>query len=278
MVSEGPNKMNRRRREGFEEMFDNIMDRLHREGSSEPITIGVLGPARIKNGGRPVELEGSFESFALIGMLSARLGRETSRQAIYEALWAGLDSVAAERTLGSCLEHIRRCFGPTCKPIEAGENTLRLSVGSDVWLDAHELVAAANSSDRIRKVRAMGLYRGEPFQDFPYDGWSFLPREHLRETYVGLARDEAELTAEEGNYRRAADLYAAALDTEPFDEDLYSAAIEINIRIGDLWQAQRQTLRCRDALANIGLAPSSDFVALESQLAPLTHVMQRPSV
>lgn len=232
--------------------------------------VRVLGTTRIERAGRLLDLDGSFDSYALFCLLASRLGRPIPVAAVVRTLWAGAgDKVGYERLLTS-IARVSQCFGaePGSCPVAIEGESVRLNLSEAVWLDATELVEATKSSDTLRRMRALGLYRGEPFADFPHDSWAMLPREHLRDVYVTLAREEAERSIAEDNLLRAADLLAAALDTDPFGEELYTAAMAVNVELGRVSVAVRQARRCRNTLADLGLAPSAVFEEMERQLAP----------
>lgn len=241
---------------------------VHKSVSVPRYRIYILGPTRIERNGTPIELSTNLDVYALLSLLCSRLGRPVLRREARRFLWSGLSDEVAEEHLRETLNQLRLGFNAYSPmiPVKSDQVSLQLSLGPNLWLDAAELIDAATDEDELRRARAIALYRGEPFVDFPYDSWALLPREYLRDVFVGLARVEAEKLCKRGNSNRAADLLAATLEAEPFEEDIYREAIAVNFSIGRIETAMRQAQRCRNTLANLGLAPSEAFITLERRL------------
>lgn len=280
-------------REQFKKMFEQIMAQLdqgdgkisgdqslldgltldrgtvNRKGRRK-LSLFVLGKTRVEHGGAEVVFNGRYDTVRLLCLLASRLGRSMHIEDVKEALWPELDRDRAEVRLIEAVAHLCNMLDviPDQCPIERRNNRLKLLLGADVWLDAVELLEAASASDAEQRRCALTLYRDEPFADFPFEGWTLLPRELLRSKFVQLTRQEAMSAASDGEIERSVDLLEWAIEAEPYDEEIYCDAIAVNIELGRFSAAAKKSRECRDQLANIGLAPSEKLETLEHRLQP----------
>ncbi len=238
--------------------------------SKRKLSLFVLGKTRIEHGGTKVGFGGQYDTVRLVCLLASRLGRPMHIEDVKEALWPEIDPDRAEVRLIEAVAHLCNVLNviPDECPIDRSHNRLRLRLGDDVWLDAAELIEATGSGDSEKRRCALTLYREEPFADFPFEGWTLLPRELLRSKFVQLTRLEATAAASDGQIERSVNLLEWALEAEPYDEEIYCDAIASNIELGRFSAAVKQSRECRDQLANIGLAPSARLEALEQRLEP----------
>ncbi len=278
----------------FKSMFDRIMLKLEQNGYKEPamragsavateeldgidaangqqrLSIFVLGKTRIEHGATELGFRKQYETERVICLLASRLGRPVHVDDVKQSLWPELDTDRAEVHLIEAIAHLCDTLDVSSDecPIERKKSQLRLRLGAGVWLDAMDLIEAAGNDDSESRRCALALYRDEPFADYPFEGWTLLPRELLRSKFIHLIRLEADSAASSGQNNRAVKLLEWALEAEPYDEDLYRAAISANIELGRFGAAVSHSRACRDQLANIGLAPSVKFEVLEQGLGP----------
>ncbi len=236
----------------------------------QKLSLFVLGKTRIEHGGIEVGFGGQYDTVRLLCLLASRLGRPMHIEDVKESLWPEIDPDRAEVRLMEAVSHLCNVLDltPDQCPIDRSRSQLSLRLGEDVWLDAVELIEATGSDDSEQRRCALTMYRDEPFADFPFEGWTLLPRELLRSKFVQLTRLEATSAASDGQIERSVNLLEWALEAEPYDEEIYCDAIASNIELGRFSTAVKQSLECRDQLANIGLAPSTRFEALEQRLEP----------
>ena len=283
-------------------MFEHIMLKLEQNGCEEPairpgsafategpdgkdaangqrkLSIFVLGKTHIEYGAIELGFCAQYDTERVICLLASRLGRPVHVDDVKQSLWPDLDTDRSEVRLIEAIAHlcdILDVCSDEC-PIERRKSQLKLRLGAGVWLDAMDLIEAAGSDDDERRRCALALYRDEPFADYPFEGWTLLPRELLRSKFIHLIRLEADSATSGGQSDRAVKLLEWALEAEPYDEDLYRAAITANIELGRFGTAVAHSRACRDQLANIGLAPSVKFETLERRLEPFdTAATQR---
>jgi DNA-binding SARP family transcriptional activator len=199
----------------------------------------------------------------IVALGAAGAGRES----IASALWPDAEGDAARSALEVTLFRLRRLLGHK-SAAQLSHGVVRFD-DSLVWIDAVEFEAQADRAigeDGTVGVeaaaRALDLYRG-PFLPSDDDTPWLLPRRaRLRSRFVRLAVHAAERSIQAGDPARAADIYAAALETEPLVETLYLRQMRCLAQQGRRAEAFDVYRVCRNMLAvAFGAAPSPETEA-----------------
>src|SRR5919198_1135384 len=187
---------------------------------------------------------------SVIKLLALAPERRLHREQLVELLWPGEDP--AGNSLHQVLYTARRALGPV-----AGERlTLRDDVvalaGDDVWVDVDAFErAAADARDRrtIEAYRAAReRYPGDLLPEDRYEDWTTARRESLRETYLALFVEEAEVQAGDGDGARAIATLQRAVVADPLHEAAHRALMGVFAAEGRRQQALAQYQLLRDAL------------------------------
>ncbi len=141
----------------------------------------------------------------------------------------------------------------------------RLAVETvDVDLDRFD--ALIQRSGRANLTQALGLVRGDVLEDEPYRGWALRLRETYRERRITAMLDVAEEALADGEPLVALGHAEDAVAVEPARERGYRALMLARYSLGRQDEALRAFERCRSALAELGIEPLPQTVALHAAI------------
>ncbi len=195
-----------------------------------------LGQMRVELNGEVVE-GWRQKSLQLLALLAVN-PKGVSKDAILETLWPGKDPVKSGATLRQVRKAIRDQLGGSAEtdPIVLDiDQRLRLD-WTAVEADVPDFLASAAAADRTDRPetqlrKAVSLYLGDFCQDADYV-WAEEIREQLRATFVDAAARLAEILTGKGETDMAIELLDRAIVTDPFAEDLYRRAMELESKRG----------------------------------------------
>jgi Bacterial transcriptional activator domain len=95
---------------------------------------------------------------------------------------------------------------------------------------------------------ARSLYNGDLLADAPYEEWSVLPRERLRQAHLDLLDRLSRLYFDQGRYAASAALCRRVVELDPCREDVHQRLIRCYSRQGRPYLALRQYRACAAAL------------------------------
>lgn len=234
--------------------------------------VRVLGPIDVvtPNGVRPI---GSRNLRATLAALVVTAGRAAPIDLIREAVWGDRPPQAADASIHTYVSKLRHLLGPDA--VERLDHSYRLRA-TRYQIDAtrfEDLVdrSAAHREDPVRCAEicgeALALWRGTPFGELgdaePFRLETFR-LEQLRLVAMELAL-EAEIGL--GHHEIAAAELASAVREHPYREHLWLLLAEALHRDGRRIEALRTCHDLRSVLAEAGLEPSRELLALEHRIA-----------
>jgi LuxR family maltose regulon positive regulatory protein len=247
------------------------------------VEIDVLGPARLRRDGRPVDHPHWRRQRvrALLLFLVARQGG--TREEIAASLWPDLAPAAAARNLRVTLSYLlallepdRADGEPSCF-VRSEATSVRLVnhewLSVDVW-EMERLLDQAEIAERGGEPsvalhhlrRAVAFYRGPYLADVGYETWALPHRDRLAARFVAAAVHAGELTLATGEADEALRLASRALEEEPYSEPAHRLAIAAHLARGDVAAAHRALTACKRRLDELDLEPSEDLQILERSL------------
>jgi predicted ATPase/DNA-binding SARP family transcriptional activator len=213
-------------------------------------------------------------SKSLIKLLALAPERRLHREQLLELLWPGEDPAA--NSLHQVLYTARRALGP-----EAGERlVLRDDVvalaGADLWIDVDAFERAAADARRQRTIEAYraacDLHVGELLPEDRYEDWTTARRESLRETYLALFVEQAELQSQAGDALGAIATLQRAIVDAPLHELAHRALMRLFAADGRRQQALTQYQQLRDALRReLEADPDPETRALYREILAAQH-------
>lgn len=240
------------------------------EGSNEsasPLAVRLLGtPSILVNGVWTSNFRWSKVP-RLLGVLSTRNGI-WHRESVAATLWPDLMPAEGRHNLRQTILYARQLLGESA--IIGDKQSIELSPGIDV--DIHHVLRALDSiqspEELLRSAeRAVAAYQGE-FLAGIEDEWVLGIRSQCEQSYLDalLLLSDHLLTADP---RRALDLAARAVETEPFSDGARARKIRALLRLGEDAAAHREFASYRDLLAlELCIEPSETVAKLLTTQTP----------
>jgi DNA-binding SARP family transcriptional activator len=133
--------------------------------------------------------------------------------------------------------------------------------------DAAEAARLADEGDEggARQLLAELLagYRGEAFEEDPYETWAEDVRQHVRAAWVQSLRLAARLAGRAGDIDVAVTCLIRLLAADPYDEPAHRMLVAVLVRAGRHGEARRAFDRWHRAMAEVGAAePDADTLGV----------------
>jgi DNA-binding SARP family transcriptional activator/ATP/maltotriose-dependent transcriptional regulator MalT len=233
-----------------------------------PVRVRVLGRFDVVVGGQPVPLPAwrSRQARTLLKILIARRGRPVPRGELCELLWPDDEPARTAHRLSVLLSAVRNVLDPgRQRPadhyLRADPAGVCFDVGR-VALDVEDLLrdaahglhlAREGHAERAREILADvdAAYRGDAFDDEPYEGWADGLREEARAVWLRALRELAELCRRAGDLDQSATILVRLLVADPYDEPAHRALVEVLRVAGRHGEAQRAFERWAGAMRSI---------------------------
>jgi DNA-binding SARP family transcriptional activator len=238
------------------------------------VSVRVLGSFEVRVNGREVPHAAwrSRQARSLLKILAAARGRPLTRDHLCEALWPDDLSDKTGHRLSVLLSAVRNVLDPDRRC--ASDHYLRTDLDAvrldlrHVRLDLEELLRDAREADALarrgQQHRALELlaeveagYRGEAFEDEPYEQWAEIPREEARAAWSGATRLAARLARWSGQADLAVGHLVRLLSSDPYDADVHRTLVDLLLEAGRHGEARRRLELWAKAMHEIG-APHPD--------------------
>ena len=136
------------------------------------------------------------------------------------------------------------------------------------FLPAREQVnRTRGAAEMVALRRVAEVYRGELLPGEAYDDWFAGLRERCRHDFEDAMLRAASLLEARGDIQGGLGLLRRALQNDPWREDLYQAALRLQILSGQRSAAIETYLTCRSRLVeDLGIDPSLETTRLYEQV------------
>ncbi len=190
---------------------------------------------------------------ALVKLLALAPGYRLQREQVLEHLWSDRNPKAAANNFRQALYVARKVLGA-----DEGGRYLKLQGGQlalcpeeRLWVDAKAFEAAAGSARRSAREpaafrAAINLYAGDLLPEDRYEEWTMDRREALKNTYLSLLVELAEIHEERGDYDSAITVLNDAVEAGPSDQWVRVALMRAYARSGRHREALLQHVRLRE--------------------------------
>lgn len=255
------------------------------------LDIRCLGEFQLYREGIPVtrEMFPRRGALTLLKILLMLRGRPAPLDRLVEMLQLGTDPQAARATLHVLVHTLRRVLEPD---LEGSGSTYIRRHGDQYYfsqdtphrLDIPGFLESAALGERMERKGqasqaaaayelAVDLYRGDLFEDNPYEDWCWEERETLRERYLGVLERLAGLCLDRGLPDRGITLYRKALKIDPLRESMHLGLIGAFLAKGQTAEALRQYEVCRDLLRReLGINPGPDIERLVHRIRNVSGI------
>jgi DNA-binding SARP family transcriptional activator len=248
-------------------------------------TVRLFGGLQVEANGRTIRDREWRKSKArlLFAMLATRCGKDIPREQLIEYLWPEMDADQARNNLYVVWSAMKNALSPglgrgaDCPYVEHRRGTCRTVAGrvlTDVDEFDRQLTLAArarNAKDEAAELTALQLvaeiYRGELLPGEVYDDWFASLRERCRHDFEDAMLRAAALLQARGDAQGGVSLLRRALQHDPWREDLYQAALRLQMVAGQRSAAIETYLSCRSRLVDdLGIDPSAETTRLYEQV------------
>ena len=243
-----------------------------------PLRISLLGGFRVVRGDQALA-EGSWrlqKARSLLKLLALAPGHQLGREQIADILWPDLAPDAAANNFHRTLHAARRALGGDHEGRGAGSLQIQsglvaLRPSGPLWVDVAAFESAAatarHSGDLDDYRAALDLYGGELLPEDRYEDWAAGRREGLRETFLGLLLDLAQLYEGRGEWARAIATLDRLIAEDPAHEDGHVGLMRLHAFTGQRGQAVRQWAHLREALQrDLDAEPGPDARRLYAEI------------
>lgn len=239
-------------------------------GEDQPtgLDFRVLGPLEVVKETERLSLGGPKQRSVLAALL-VRHGSPVSTDALVDAVWGEQPPKTAAKTLQKYVSHLRKQLGGVLVTHSGG---YALEVACD-QIDAcrfEMLIDRAGAAEQARGLslvgRALGLWRGDPYEDLDDHIEAIAERSRLRERRLEAVELEAELELALGRHDRLVGRLEELVRRYPLRERLWASLMVALYRSGRQAEALRAFQRLRSELAEVGIDPSPDLKDLEERI------------
>ncbi|MFC1968047.1 BTAD domain-containing putative transcriptional regulator [Chloroflexota bacterium] len=238
----------------------------------------------VRSNTRKVERWHSSKAKSILQYLMTRPQEPIAKDLIMEALWPEHDQQTASNSLKVAIHSLKKLLNYLLDQKENFPCITFLQGGYlvnpeiDLWLDVEQfeqhwatgrrLEREGNATAAIREFElAEALYKCDYLEDRPYDEWTLLRRETLKDTYLIILGKLADHAMETSDYESCIIYCQRILAKEPCREDTYRRLIRCYSRLGNKNRSLHwYEICCRTILAEIDAAPDRETVALYHQL------------
>lgn len=262
----------------------------HASASADPasdvfLDIRCLGGFELYRGGRLVtpNMFRRRASLTVLQILALHEGRPVPRDVLAECLWPETDPEAATNRLYVLIHALRQMVEPERRGrgwvfIRNDGDRYFLNPEAPYRLDVAEFREHVGLGERLEREgdaegafdafqAAADLYRGDLLEDTPYAEWCLEPREHLKETCLGVLGKLAARDRETGVFERSVQRYRQSLRIDPLRERVHQGLMRTLWEAGRPDEALRQYKVCREMLRReLGVDPLPETQRLYARI------------
>jgi two-component SAPR family response regulator len=248
------------------------------------IEVYCLGPFQVRVGWERIEHWRSGKAKSLLKYLLAHHGRPVPRDALMEALWPGCEPVLANNNLKAAIRVLRETLSAAHDEdrefawVVFEDGNYMVNPGADLWSDTSEfedhwargwwLERDGRMEDAVVEYEAAeALYRGDYLEDDPYEEWTLLRREALKDTYLTILGKLGDYCMWTGDLENAIGYCQKIIAGDCCREDAYRRLMICHSRLGHRNRALAWYAICEKTVrAELDLPPDSQTKAMWQRL------------
>jgi len=203
---------------------------------------------------------------------------------LMETLWPDCDPQSASNNLKAAIHGLRQTLSQLFGNKESFpyvhflQGSYLMNPQVELWVDVENfeqhwtrgrhLEKADNLTEAVREYElAEALYRGDYLEDEPYEEWTLLRREALKDTYVTILGKLADRSMETNDYESCIIYCQKILAKDSCREDAYQRLMRCYSRLGRRNRALRWYEICRRTIqAELDTTPDHETTALYHRL------------
>lgn len=229
-----------------------------------PLSVRLFGPPRVTLGGAPFVLRAPSRALLVIAFLALNAGI-ASRRRIAFALWPDTDEAGALANLRRHLALLEEALPGD--PPWIGKDRVNLRWLGEGRADIDVVRYEATGPENTANQETADLYTGD-LCDGVADEWLAPHRERLRDRQLAMLERLVARYRDEVNLPAALGATQAALQIDPWREDVVRERLSIRFELGDRAGAVNEYLRFRERLgAEMGVEPLPETEAAFASFA-----------
>lgn len=234
----------------------------------------VLGPIQVLEQGEPIDIGGP-KPRTVVALLTARVGKAVSSEALIDALWGESVPDAAANTLQSYVSRLRKVLGSgtivstgTGYQLDVADDAVDARRFESLVADARVILATDATRSESLLDEALDLWRGHPFEDAASAGDQLRPEvTRLEELRLQAIEYRIEAALALGRHEAVVGDIEAHLVDHPWRERLWGHLMIALYRSGRQGEALRAFQRAQRVLGDdLGIEPSPELRRLEEQV------------
>ena len=248
------------------------------------LEVRCLGRFEVSSEWRQVERWQSVKAKSVFQYLMTKPREPVIKDVLMEALWPDCDPQAASNNLKAAIHGLRHTLSRLFDNKESFpyvhflQGSYLINPDVELWVDVEQFEQHWISGRRLEKegklteaIRefesAEALYRGDYLEDEPYEEWTLLRREALKDTYVSILGKLADHAMEIADYEGCIIYCQRILAKDACREDAYRRLMRGYSRLGQRNRALRWYEICRRTIqAELETTPDHETTALYHQL------------
>jgi DNA-binding SARP family transcriptional activator len=202
------------------------------------------------------------------------------REILMDVFWPDTGPGKARNNLNVAMHHIRKslCTATDLPVIQFQNGMYGIAPHVQIWLDAEEfeyLVDAGKRLESRNQLReaisnyeaAISLFQGNFLEENSYEGWTALPREHLRLAHLDALDRLSQIYYSQENYAMCIALCQRILTQDRCREDSHCMLMRCYNHMGQDHLALRQYQACLNALrSELDVTPAPATTQLFDQI------------
>lgn len=248
------------------------------------LEVRCLGRFDVRSGGQRIERWQSAKAKSLFQYLMSRPREPIIKDILMDIIWPECDPQAASNNLKVAVHGLRHAISRLFRENEGFPHVLFLQ-GSyltnpeiQLWVDVEEFEKhwllgrrfekEGKAAEATREFEmAEALYRGDYLEDEPYEEWTLLRREALKDTYLMILSKLAEYSMKAADHESHILYCQKILAKDPCREDAYRWLMRCYSRLGQRNHALRWYEICRHTIrAELDTTPDQQTSALYQSL------------
>jgi DNA-binding SARP family transcriptional activator len=248
-----------------------------------------LGKFEVYLGQRKIDQWRSLKAKSLLKFLVAQRGKHIPKDVLMEALWPGYPPETGNNNLKAAVYALRQTISSSWPETgcnnKNGFSLLLFSEGKYVfnpgiglwvdveefqrhWLTGQSLEKKGEGAQAISEYHmAERLYRGDYLEDDPYEEWTLLQREALKDTYLTILTKLANNAFRVEDYESCITYCQKILAEDSCHEDTYRQLMRCYNRLGQRHRALRWYELCAKIIkSELDFAPDNQTVELYQKL------------
>jgi DNA-binding SARP family transcriptional activator len=239
------------------------------------LKIYCLGRFEVGSPWQQIDRWQSAKSRSVFQYLVSRPREPVVKDIFMETLWPDCEPQAANNNLKAAIHGLRRVLsqlfhdGENFPYILFSQGKYLINPDIELWTDVEEfekrwahgrrLEREGNVTEAVREFEeAAALYRGDYLEEEPYENWTLLRREALKDIYLIILGKLADHSMETADYEGCIIFCQKILDKDPCREDAYRRLMCCYSRLGRRNRAMRWYQICRHTInAELDTAPDS---------------------